>query len=107
MRKIRIDRNTEINKDTVKWIIDKHKKEKARIAELREYYNNNNTSIMNREYKDKNKPSNKSNTSSELSPILFKWIIAAQVAFLDWFCVNLSFEAIFLSRLLEIKNHSL
>ena len=59
MRKIRIDRETIINNSVVKWIIDKHKKEKARISELRRYYNNNNPSIMNREYKDLNKPSNR------------------------------------------------
>jgi SPP1 family phage portal protein len=59
MRKIRIDRETTINNSVVKWIIDKHKKEKARISELRRYYNNNNPSIMNREYKDLNKPSNR------------------------------------------------
>ena len=59
MRKIRIDRETIINNSVVKWIIDRHKKEKARISELRRYYNNNNPSIMNREYKDLNKPSNR------------------------------------------------
>lgn len=59
MRKIRIDRDTIINNSVVKWIIDKHKKEKTRISELRRYYNNNNTSIMNREYNDLNKPSNR------------------------------------------------
>ena len=52
MRKIRIDRNTEINGNTIKWIIEKHKKEKNRIHELREYYNNNNSTIMNRAYND-------------------------------------------------------
>ena len=36
MRKIRIDRNTEINGNTIKWIIEKHKIEKNRIYELRE-----------------------------------------------------------------------
>ena len=59
MRKIRIDKETVIDEKVVKWIIEKHKEEKARISNLREYYNNNNTTIMNREYKDKNKPSNK------------------------------------------------
>ena len=59
MRKIRIDRNTEINGNTIKWIIEKHKKEKNRIHELREYYNNNNSSIMNRVYNDPKKPQNK------------------------------------------------
>ena len=59
MRKIRIDKNTEITSDVVKWIIKKHKDEKVRISNLKEYYNNNNTAIMNREYKDANKPSNK------------------------------------------------
>ena len=59
MRKIRIDKETEINGKVVKWIIEKHKEEKTRISNLREYYNNNNTTIMNREYKDLKKPMNK------------------------------------------------
>ena len=59
MRKIRIDKETEINGKVVKWIIEKHKEEKTRISNLREYYNNNNTTIMNREYKDPKKPMNK------------------------------------------------
>ena len=59
MRKIRIDKETEINGKVVKWIIEKHKVEKDRISNLREYYNNNNAAIMNREYKDQNKPMNK------------------------------------------------
>ena len=59
MRKIRIDKNTEINGNTVKWIIEKHKKEKNRIHDIREYYNNNNSTIMNRVYNDAKKPQNK------------------------------------------------
>ena len=59
MRKIRIDKDTMINSSVVKWIIDKHQSEKSRISELRRYYNNNNSSIMNREYNDPNKPSNR------------------------------------------------
>ena len=59
MRKIRIDRETVIDEKVVKWIIEKHKEEKARISNLREYYNNNNTTIMNREYKDPRKPMNR------------------------------------------------
>ena len=59
MRKIRIDKDTIINSSVVKWIIDKHQAEKSRISELRRYYNNNNSSIMNREYNDPNKPSNR------------------------------------------------
>ena len=59
MRKIRIDKETEINGKVVKWIIEKHKEEKTRRSNLREYYNNNNTTIMNREYKDLKKPMNK------------------------------------------------
>ena len=58
MRKIRIDKNTLINGETIKWIISKHKIEKDRIAELMKYYNNNNTAINNRDY-DENKPANK------------------------------------------------
>ena len=37
MRKIRIDRNTEINEKVVKWIIEKHKVERDRISNLRGY----------------------------------------------------------------------
>ena len=59
MRKIRIDKNAEINGKTIKWIIEKHKKEKNRIHEIREYYNNNNFAIMNRRYNDPKKPQNK------------------------------------------------
>ena len=58
MRKIRIDKDTPLTGDLVKWIIDKHKSEKNRISELRNYYNNKNE-IMNRQYIDKNKPMNK------------------------------------------------
>ena len=36
MRKIRIDRETVIDEKVVKWIIEKHKEEKARISNLRE-----------------------------------------------------------------------
>lgn len=58
MRKIRIDRETQLTKEVIKWIIEKHSEEKTRIAELRDYYNNKNA-IMNRQYKDTNKPMNK------------------------------------------------
>ena len=58
MRKIRIDKNTSITGDVIKWVISKHKAEKDRIVELMNYYNNNNTAINNRSYDD-NKPSNK------------------------------------------------
>ena len=58
MRKIRIDKETQLTKEVIKWIIEKHSEEKARIAELRDYYNNKNA-IMNRQYKDTNKPQNK------------------------------------------------
>ena len=58
MRKIRIDKNTSITGDVIKWVISKHKIEKDRIAELMKYYNNNNTAINNRDY-DENKPANK------------------------------------------------
>ena len=58
MRKIRIDKETQLTKEVIKWIIEKHSEEKARIAELRDYYNNKNA-IMNRQYKDANKPQNK------------------------------------------------
>ena len=59
MRRTRIDKDTTINGSVVKWIIDKHQAEKSRISELRRYYNNNNSLIMNREYNDTNKPSNR------------------------------------------------
>lgn len=58
MRKIRIDKETQLTKEVIKWIIEKHSEEKTRIAELRDYYNNKNA-IMNREYKDNNKPQNR------------------------------------------------
>ena len=58
MRKIRIDKETQLTKEVIKWIIEKHSEEKNRIAELRDYYNNKNA-IMNRQYKDTNKPQNK------------------------------------------------
>ena len=58
MRKIRIDKETQLTKEVIKWIIEKHSEEKNRIAELRDYYNNKNA-IMNRQYKDANKPQNK------------------------------------------------
>ena len=58
MRKIRIDKETQLTKEVIKWIIEKHSEEKTRIAELRDYYNNKNA-IMNRQYKDANKPMNK------------------------------------------------
>ena len=58
MRKIRIDREAQLTKEVIKWIIEKHSEEKDRIAELRDYYNNKNA-IMNRQYKDNNKPQNR------------------------------------------------
>ena len=58
MRKIRIDKETQLTKEVIKWIIEKHSEEKNRISELRDYYNNKNA-IMNRQYKDTNKPMNK------------------------------------------------
>ena len=58
MRKIRIDKETQLTKEVIKWVIEKHGEEKARIAELRDYYNNKNA-IMNRQYKDTNKPQNR------------------------------------------------
>ena len=58
MRKIRIDKETQLTKEVIKWIIKKHSEEKTRIAELRDYYNNKNA-IMNRQYKDANKPMNR------------------------------------------------
>ena len=58
MRKIRIDKETQLTKEVIKWIVEKHSEEKARIAELRDYYNNKNA-IMNRQYKDNNKPQNR------------------------------------------------
>ena len=58
MRKIRIDKETQLTKEVIKWIIEKHSEEKTRIAELRDYYNNKNA-IINRQYKDANKPQNR------------------------------------------------
>ena len=59
MRKTRIDKDTEITAKVIEWIIQKHQAEKNRIASLKEYYNNNNTTIMNRTYEDINKPMNR------------------------------------------------
>ncbi|MGL5569622.1 MAG: phage portal protein [Cetobacterium sp.] len=58
MRKIKLDKNTEITTEVIKYVLEQHRLEKTRIEKLKEYYNNKND-IMDREYKDTKKPSNK------------------------------------------------
>ena len=58
MRKIKLNRDTEITTDVVKYILEQHKNESARIKLLQRYYNNEND-IMNRQYNNGNKPKNK------------------------------------------------
>lgn len=59
MRKIKLPKETEITKKLIEELIEKHRAERARILRMKEYYANQNSAIMNREYKDKNKPSNR------------------------------------------------
>ena len=59
MRKIKLDRNTDVtNIEVIKYVLKQHKAEKTRIEKLRQYYNNQND-IMNRQYDDPKKPQNK------------------------------------------------
>lgn len=58
MRKIKLNATTEITTEVVKYILEQHKSEATRVKLLQKYYNNEND-IMNRSYKDKNKPQNK------------------------------------------------
>lgn len=57
-RRIKIPRDAELNKETIDYILDEHKMEKARIDKLEKYYNNH-ADIFNRKYEDDGKPHNK------------------------------------------------
>ena len=58
MRKIKLNKDTEITIDVIKYVLDLHKEEAKRINKLKDYYNNNND-IIHREYNNGNKPKNK------------------------------------------------
>ena len=58
MRKIKLNKDTEITVDVIKYVLDLHKEEAKRINKLKDYYNNNND-IVYREYNNGNKPKNK------------------------------------------------
>ena len=58
MRKIKLNKDTEITVDVIKYVLDLHKEEAKRINKLKDYYNNNND-IVHREYNNGNKPKNK------------------------------------------------
>ena len=46
-RRIKIPRDAELNKETIDYILDEHRFEKARIDKLEKYYNNH-ADIFNR-----------------------------------------------------------
>ena len=58
MRKIKLNKDTEITVDVIKYVLDLHKEEAKRINKLKDYYNNNND-IVYRQYDNGNKPKNK------------------------------------------------
>ena len=58
MRKIKLNKDTEMTVDVIKYVLDIHKEEAKRINKLKDYYNNNND-IVHREYNNGNKPKNK------------------------------------------------
>ena len=58
MRKIKLNKDTEMTVDVIKYVLDLHKEEAKRINKLKDYYNNNND-IVYREYNNGNKPKNK------------------------------------------------
>ena len=57
-RRIKIPRDAELNKETIDYILDEHREEKARIDKLEKYYNNE-ADIFNRQYDNDGKPHNK------------------------------------------------
>lgn len=57
-RRIKIPRDAELNKETIDYILDEHRSEKARIDKLEKYYNNE-ADIFNRQYENDGKPHNK------------------------------------------------
>lgn len=58
MRKIKKKKDIVINNELILKLIKEHREEKERILTMKRYYKNMNN-IMNRAYKDKNKPQNK------------------------------------------------
>ena len=58
MRKVKLNKDTEMTTDVINDLIELHKEEARRIAKLKDYYNNDND-IMRREYNNGNKPKNK------------------------------------------------
>lgn len=58
MRKIKLNKDTEITTDVILDILDQHKEEAKRIKLLKDYYSNSND-IIKRSYNNGNKPKNK------------------------------------------------
>ena len=59
MRKFKIDKDCILTEILILDLIKKHSKEKRRLSKLQKYYNNENTKIATRKYKNKNKPKNR------------------------------------------------
>ena len=59
MRKFKIDKDYILTESLILDLIKKHSKEKRRLSKLQKYYNNENTKIATRKYKNKNKPKNR------------------------------------------------
>lgn len=59
MRKFKIDKDCMLTESLILDLIKKHSKEKRRLSKLQKYYNNENTKIATRKYKNKNKPKNR------------------------------------------------
>lgn len=59
MRKIKLPKDTEITLSVILELIEEHELEKKRIIRMKDYYKNRNSKIIDRTYKDKNKPSNR------------------------------------------------
>ena len=59
MRKFKIDKDCILTESLILDLIKKHSKEKRRLSKLQKYYNNENTKIAARKYKNKNKPKNR------------------------------------------------
>ena len=59
MRKFKIDKDCILTESLIFDLIKKHSKEKRRLSKLQKYYNNENTKITTRKYKNKNKPKNR------------------------------------------------
>ena len=48
MRKIKLDKETQLTSSLIDELIEKHAEEKARIIKMKNYYNGLNEEIMNR-----------------------------------------------------------